>query len=503
MMTEQAAQRGPLIGWIGRHRPPDIIQQSADTGWSFAGPSGNDDAVLGEPSLHALLEKLRRFKKGFETAAHDVQRAVRHERRAREQPQDQIIAEPVEGAGRVEAPRAPRHVSYQSNPELAPAGPLNLLVRWRAFSPCRALTHARGSAGCDEALSMRDARRRRRFPPARPATRKPPTHPESRQRVLRAVATGCALLGCLAHCGILSLSRTDGGVSLALRASNITATSALLIVSVVAAGATMACAARRRSARASRCSCCFTSRYSLSMWPLTLAHDEAAESRLSIAVPARDALDPSFAARRGRRASGPRRRRRGQLSRRRRPSAARGVELLVARLPTPTPATVSDAPPDTPSSPELESAPDEPAEPSPRNDPFVQPHQHYGAARRPTTSTTRTTTRPSRWRRRRRRRPTRDGRPRASRARWRSASRRRRASSTRRARARGSRTRRAGCTRRSSTRCSARSPARAPLDEPPSPRAAPGEDAVFPPPRPPGVPHVPVVALRVPKRRRG
>ena len=46
-------------------------------------------------------------------------------------------------------------------------------------------------------------------------------------------------------------------------------------------------------------------------------------------------------------------------------------------------------------------------------------------------------------------------------------------------------------------------PARAPLDEPPSPRAAPGEDAVFPPPRPPGVPHVPVVALRVPKRRRG
>ena len=44
--------------------------------------------------------------------------------------------------------------------------------------------------------------------------------------------------------------------------------------------------------------------------------------------------------------------------------------------------------------------------------------------------------------------------------------------------------------------------ARAPPDER-SLAAAPGEDAVFPPPRPPGVPHVPVVALRVPKRRRG
>ena len=79
----------------------------------------DDEAVLGEPSLHALLEKLRRSKKGFEPAADDVKRAVRHERRAREQAQDQIIAEPVESAGRVEAPRAPRHPLIQiSNPEL-------------------------------------------------------------------------------------------------------------------------------------------------------------------------------------------------------------------------------------------------------------------------------------------------------------------------------------------------------------------------------------------------
>ena len=62
-----------------------------------------------EPRVHTLLEKLRRSKEGFEPAADDVQRAVRHERRAREQAQDQIIAEPVEVARRVEAPRAPRH----------------------------------------------------------------------------------------------------------------------------------------------------------------------------------------------------------------------------------------------------------------------------------------------------------------------------------------------------------------------------------------------------------
>ena len=53
-------------------------------------------------------------KRGFEPAADAVQRAVRHERRAREQAQDQIIAEPVEVAWRVEAPRAPRHPLIQN-----------------------------------------------------------------------------------------------------------------------------------------------------------------------------------------------------------------------------------------------------------------------------------------------------------------------------------------------------------------------------------------------------
>ena len=80
----------------------------------------DDEAVLHEPRVHALLEKLRRSKKGFEPAADDVQRAVRHERRAREHAHDQIIAEPVEVAWRVEPPRAPRHPPpiQKSDPEL-------------------------------------------------------------------------------------------------------------------------------------------------------------------------------------------------------------------------------------------------------------------------------------------------------------------------------------------------------------------------------------------------
>ena len=67
--------------------------------------------MLGESILEALLAKLGRSKKGFESAANDVQRPMCHERRAREQAQDQIIAEPVEEAWRVEPPRAPRHIN--------------------------------------------------------------------------------------------------------------------------------------------------------------------------------------------------------------------------------------------------------------------------------------------------------------------------------------------------------------------------------------------------------
>jgi len=66
--------------------------------------------VLDESSLHALLEKLRRSKESFEPPADDVKRTVRHERRAREHAQDQIIAQPVEEAWRGEAPRALRHL---------------------------------------------------------------------------------------------------------------------------------------------------------------------------------------------------------------------------------------------------------------------------------------------------------------------------------------------------------------------------------------------------------
>ena len=93
-----------------RDRPPPPACKHRAVGSTVTSITSRDDeAVLHEPSLHALLQKLRRSKKGFEPAADDVQRAVRHERRAREQAQDQIIAEPVEEAWRVEAPRAPRH----------------------------------------------------------------------------------------------------------------------------------------------------------------------------------------------------------------------------------------------------------------------------------------------------------------------------------------------------------------------------------------------------------
>ena len=56
----------------------------------------DDEAVLGEPRLDAVPAKGGRSKERSEPAADDVQRAVRRERRAREQAKDQIIAELVE-----------------------------------------------------------------------------------------------------------------------------------------------------------------------------------------------------------------------------------------------------------------------------------------------------------------------------------------------------------------------------------------------------------------------
>ena len=104
-----------------RSRPPPPAGEHRALGehiYSSQTPR-DDEAVLHEPRVHALLAKLRRSKQGFEPAADAVQRAVRHEWRAREHAQDQIIAEPVEVAWRVEAPRAPRHPLIQkSNPEI-------------------------------------------------------------------------------------------------------------------------------------------------------------------------------------------------------------------------------------------------------------------------------------------------------------------------------------------------------------------------------------------------
>ena len=98
-MAEHALERGPLSGAIARHRPPVNIEQSA-VAWHLADPRAT--MPCSTTSLHALQEKVRRSKEGFEPAADAVQRAVRHERRAREQAQDQIIAEPVEVARQVE-----------------------------------------------------------------------------------------------------------------------------------------------------------------------------------------------------------------------------------------------------------------------------------------------------------------------------------------------------------------------------------------------------------------
>ena len=60
---------------------------------------------LGDVTLDALPAELRRSKQGFEPAADDLQRAVRHQRRAREQSRDQVIAEPVGLAWRVSGRR--------------------------------------------------------------------------------------------------------------------------------------------------------------------------------------------------------------------------------------------------------------------------------------------------------------------------------------------------------------------------------------------------------------
>ena len=63
--------------------------------------------MLASPESTAAVKPA--IEEAFEPAAHGVKRAVRHERRAREHAHDQVIAERVEMAGRVEPPRAPQH----------------------------------------------------------------------------------------------------------------------------------------------------------------------------------------------------------------------------------------------------------------------------------------------------------------------------------------------------------------------------------------------------------
>ena len=112
-MARAAQRRDPPPPPAGKHRA------LGDNVAAISPTPRDDDPVLHEPRVHALLEKLRRSKKGFEPAADDVQRAVRRERRAREQAQNQIIAEPVEVAWRVQAPRAQQHLSlpgWQADP---------------------------------------------------------------------------------------------------------------------------------------------------------------------------------------------------------------------------------------------------------------------------------------------------------------------------------------------------------------------------------------------------
>ena len=56
--------------------------------------SRDDESVLGESRVHALLEKLARPKQRFEPAADDAKRAVRHERRACQREDFELFTRP-------------------------------------------------------------------------------------------------------------------------------------------------------------------------------------------------------------------------------------------------------------------------------------------------------------------------------------------------------------------------------------------------------------------------
>ena len=98
-MTARAAHRRD------RPPPPASEHRAAGDGAAVSLTSRDDEAVFHEPRVHALQAKLRRSKQRFEPAADDAQRAVRHERRAREHAHDQIIAEPSRAVGGSSTPR--------------------------------------------------------------------------------------------------------------------------------------------------------------------------------------------------------------------------------------------------------------------------------------------------------------------------------------------------------------------------------------------------------------
>ena len=135
-----------------RDRPPPPITQHpalGDRTTTISAPSGANDTVLHESILHALLEKLGRSQKGLEPAADDVQRAVRHERRAQERALDQIIAERVEAHGLLERGSLRRRLHWHAKiragfegPELEGLLPFlwlkdGILLRHRADRPAR------------------------------------------------------------------------------------------------------------------------------------------------------------------------------------------------------------------------------------------------------------------------------------------------------------------------------------------------------------------------------
>ena len=87
-----------------RDRPPPPVPHDLTFGrhMMVTQSSRDDDAVLGQPILEALLPEVVRAKQQFEAMADGVEGAMADEGRAQQRAQDQVVAERVEALGILE-----------------------------------------------------------------------------------------------------------------------------------------------------------------------------------------------------------------------------------------------------------------------------------------------------------------------------------------------------------------------------------------------------------------